>query len=320
MSSPTEPFHLLGRTPPSSGRLPQRVSIYEVSPRDGLQNESVMVPVAGKKQLIAALVLAGLRRIELTSFVSPRWIPQLSDADELARQVTRPPDVTFGALVPNAKGFERARAAGLAEIAVFMSASETHNQKNTNKSIESSLETFGEVVRPAVDLGMRVRAYVSTVWGCPYEGDVDPKKALDITLRLLDLGCYQVSLGDTIGVGTPLQTQRILDIFLAEIAAPKLALHLHDTRGTALPNVLVGLTAGIGDYDASIGGLGGCPYAPGAAGNVATEDLVYMLHGMGIETGLDLDRLVEAARLAEKIVGRPLPGKVHQAGTRTRRG
>jgi hydroxymethylglutaryl-CoA lyase len=309
MSSPTGPFQ----------HVPERVSIYEVSPRDGLQNESVMLPLESKKQLIGALIGAGLRRIELTSFVSPRWIPQLSDADELARQMLPPPGVTFGALVPNAKGFERARAAGLSEIAVFLSASETHNQKNTNKGIESSLETFAEVVRPAVDLGMRVRAYVSTVWGCPYEGDVDPKRALDITLRLLDLGCYQVSLGDTIGVGTPLQTQRILDIFLAEIAAPKLALHLHDTRGTALPNILVGLAAGIADYDASIGGLGGCPYAPGAAGNVATEDLVYMLHGMGIETGLDLDRLVDAARLAEKIVGRPLPGKVHQAGTRTRR-
>jgi hydroxymethylglutaryl-CoA lyase len=310
MSSPIGPFQ----------RLPERVSIYEVSPRDGLQNESVMLPLESKKQLIGALLAAGLRRIELTSFVSPRWIPQLSDADELARQMLPPPGVTFGALVPNAKGFERARAAGLSEIAVFLSASETHNQKNTNKSIESSLATFAEVVGPAVGLGMRVRAYVSTVWGCPYEGDVDPKKALDITLRLLDLGCYQVSLGDTIGVGTPRQTQRILDIFLAEIPPSKLALHLHDTRGTALPNVLVGLAAGIADYDASIGGLGGCPYAPGAAGNVATEDLVYMLHGMGIETGLDLERLVEAARLAEKIVGRPLPGKVHQAGTRTRRG
>jgi hydroxymethylglutaryl-CoA lyase len=310
MSTPIGPFH----------HLPERVSIYEVSPRDGLQNESVMLPLESKKQLIGALLDAGLTRIELTSFVSPRWIPQLADADELARQMPAPDGVSFGALVPNAKGFERARAAGLSEIAVFLSASETHNQKNTNKSIDASLETFAEVVPPAVALGMRVRAYVSTVWGCPYEGDVDPKKALDITLRLLDLGCYQVSLGDTIGVGTPVQTQRILEIFLAEVPAAKLALHLHDTRGTALSNVLVGLTMGMADFDASIGGLGGCPYAPGAAGNVATEDLVYMLHGMGIQTGLDLTKLVDAARLAEKIVGRPLPGKVHQAGTRTRRG
>jgi hydroxymethylglutaryl-CoA lyase len=308
--------------------LPQRVSVYEVSPRDGLQNEAMVLPLDRKKELVQALVGAGLTRIELTSFVSPRWIPQLADADDLARQTVGPdaaqeggpPGVSFGALVPNAKGLERARQAGLSEIAVFLSASETHNRKNTNRSIDSSLATFAEVVPPALELGMRVRAYVSTVWGCPYEGDVDPNKALEITLRLLELGCYQVSLGDTIGVGTPLQTQRILEIFLPKIAPDKLALHLHDTRGTALANILVGLALGIADFDASIGGLGGCPYAPGAAGNVATEDLVYMLHGMGIETGIDLDKLVDAARLAEKIVGRPLPGKVHQAGTRVRRG
>jgi hydroxymethylglutaryl-CoA lyase len=302
-----------------SGHLPERVSIYEVSPRDGLQNESKMLSIESKKQLIEALVATGLRRIELTSFVSPRWIPTLADADELARQMKAPPGVVFGALVPNAKGLERARAAGLQEIAVFMSASETHNRKNTNRTIEGSLEAFGEVVPPALESGMRVRAYVSTVWGCPYEGDVDPKRALAIAERLLELGCYQVSLGDTIGVGTPRQTERILGVFLEKIAREKLALHLHDTRGTALPNALAGLALGISDFDSSIGGLGGCPYAPGAAGNVATEDLVYMLHGMGIETGLDLDKLIEAAKLAEKIIGRPLPGKVHQAGPQVRR-
>jgi len=208
---------------------------------------------------------------------------------------------------------------GLAEIAVFMSATETHNRKNTNRSIESSLETFVEVVPPALDAGMRVRAYVSTVWGCPYEGEVDPNRALQITERLLDLGCYQVSLGDTIGVGNPAQTERILALFLDKIPADKLALHFHDTRGTALPNALAGLAMGVRDFDASIGGLGGCPYAPGAAGNVATEDLVYMFHGMGVETGLDLDKLVEAGKLAEKIIGRALPGKVHQAGPKMRR-
>ncbi len=302
-----------------SSRLPERVSVYEVSLRDGLQNEASMLPLDGKKQLVAALIAAGLQRIELTSFVSPKWIPQLADADELARQVKAPPGVTFSALVPNAKGLERARAAGLSEIAVFMSASETHNRKNTNRSIGSSLETFEEVVPPALQAGMRVRAYVSTVWGCPYEGDVDPVRALDITERLLALGCYQVSLGDTIGVGTPRQTERILGVFLDKISPDKLALHFHDTRSTALPNVLVGLTLGVRDFDASIGGLGGCPYAPGAAGNVATEDLVYMLHGMGIETGLDLDKLIAAAKLAEKIIGRALPGKVHQAGATVRR-
>jgi hydroxymethylglutaryl-CoA lyase len=300
-----------------SSRLPPSVSIYEVSPRDGLQNEKAMLPLEGKKQLVTALVAAGLRRIELTSFVSPKWIPQLSDADELVRQVKAPAGVTFSALVPNAKGLERALAAGLSEIAVFMSASETHNRKNTNRSIDSSLETFEEVVPPALQAGMRVRAYVSTVWGCPYEGAVDPLRALDITERLLSLGCYQVSLGDTIGVGTPRQTERILGVFLEKIAPEKLALHLHDTRGTALPNVMAGLAMGVRDFDSSIGGLGGCPYAPGAAGNVATEDLVYMLHGMDIETGLDLDKLVDAAKLAEKVIGRALPGKVHLAGPTT---
>jgi hydroxymethylglutaryl-CoA lyase len=302
-----------------SSRLPKRVSVYEVSPRDGLQNEAKMLSTESKLELLDALMSTGLKRIELTSFVSPRWIPQLADADDLARRVTRRPGIMLSALVPNAKGLERARAVGLSEIAVFMSASETHNRKNTNRSIESSLETFVEVVPPAIEAGMRVRAYVSTVWGCPYEGEVDPKRALEITRRLLDLGCYQVSLGDTIGVGTPAQTERILGTFLDEIPPDRLALHFHDTRGTALPNVLAGLLHGIADFDASIGGLGGCPYAPGAAGNVATEDLVYMLHGMGIETGLDLDKLVEAGKLAEKIIGRPLPGKVHQAGPTVRR-
>jgi hydroxymethylglutaryl-CoA lyase len=299
--------------------LPQRVSVYEVSPRDGLQNESVMVPLEGKKQLIGALLSAGLTRIELTSFVSPRWIPQLADADELVRQMAAPPGVTFSALVPNAKGFERARAAGLSEIAIVVSASETHNRKNLNRTIDSSLETFVEVVPPAVEAGMRVRGYVSTVWGCPYEGAIDPRRALEITRRLLDLGCYQVSLGDTIGVGTPVQTERILQIFLGEIAPEKLALHLHDTRGTALANMLVGLECGVRDFDSSVAGLGGCPYAPGAAGNLATEDLVFTLHGMGVRTGVDLERIWEAGRVAESIVGRPLPGKVHQAGVRSLR-
>ena len=308
-------------TPPGLlDRLPKRVSVYEVSPRDGLQNESAMLPVESKKALIAALLACGLTRLELTSFVSPRWIPQLADADELVKQVIVPPGVSFSALVPNAKGLERAREAGLHEIAVFMSASETHNRKNTNRSLDGSLESFEEVVPPAVEAGMKVRAYVSTVWGCPYEGEVDPARALTITKRLLDLGCYQISLGDTIGVGTPRQTERIVRMFLEGIAPEKLALHFHDTRGTALANVLVGLGLGIRDFDSSIAGLGGCPYAPGAAGNVATEDLVYMLHGMGIETGLDLDKLIEAGKLAERIVGRALPGKVHQAGPATRRG
>ncbi len=300
-------------------QLPPQVSIYEVSPRDGLQNEATPISLEGKRELVLALIRAGLRRIELTSFVSPRWVPQLADAEELARSLTPPEGVTLSALCPNAKGLERARAAGLHEIAVFLSASETHNRKNTNKTIEQSFDAFSEVLPQALAAGMRVRAYVSTVWGCPYEGDVDPKVALGIAQRLLELGCYQVSLGDTIGVGTPLQTREILRLFLAEIEAGKLALHFHDTRGTALANALVGLELGITDFDASVAGVGGCPYAPGAAGNLATEDLVYMLEGMGVRTGVNLDLLIEAGRVAENVIGRRLPGKVHQAGPRTRR-
>jgi hydroxymethylglutaryl-CoA lyase len=300
-------------------RTPDQVSVYEVSLRDGLQNERATVPLRGKLRLIDALVASGLRRVEITSFVSPKWIPQLADADELASHATPPAGVTFSALCPNAKGLERAHAAGMREIAVFLSASETHNRKNVNKTVEETLAAFDETVGPAIGLGMRVRGYVSTVWGCPYEGAIDPRRALAIAKRLLAMGCYQVSLGDTIGVGTPRQTERVLQLMLGEIPSEKLAMHMHDTRGTALANVLVGLEMGVRDFDASVGGLGGCPYAPGAAGNLATEDLVYMLHGMGVETGIDLERLVEAGRVAESVVGRPLPGKVHQAGVRSLR-
>jgi hydroxymethylglutaryl-CoA lyase len=260
---------------------PSDVSVYEVSLRDGLQNERATVPLRGKARLVDALVSSGLRRIEITSFVSPKWIPQLADADELAEHARPPAGVTFSALCPNAKGLERAKAAGMKEIAVFVSASETHNKKNVNHTVAETLEGFEETIGPALDAGMRVRGYVSTVWGCPYEGDVDPKRALAIAEKLLAMGCYQVSFGDTIGVGTPRQTARILRLLLGRIQREKIAMHMHDTRGTALANVVVGLEMGIRDFDASVGGMGGCPYAPGAAGNLATEDLVYMLHGRG---------------------------------------
>jgi hydroxymethylglutaryl-CoA lyase len=302
--------------------LPDQVSIYEVSPRDGLQNERATVPLRGKVRLIEALASAGLKRIEITSFVSPTWIPQLADADELAETIAehhKHPGVVYSALCPNPKGLERARRTRVEEIAVFISASETHNRKNVNKTVAQTLTAFEDTVLPAREAGLRVRGYVSTVWGCAYQGDVDPKLALDIARRLLDMGCYQVSISDTIGAGTPRQTQRILELFLGEIARDKIAMHMHDTRGTALANILVGLEMGIRNFDASVGGLGGCPYAPGAAGNIATEDLVYMLHGMGIGTGIDLERLVEAGKAAESIVGRNLPGKVHQAGVRSLR-
>jgi len=295
-------------------RLPPRVSIYEVSPRDGLQNEATPISTADKKRLIDALIAAGLRRIELTSFVSTRWVPQLADADELVQEMGHPPGVTFSALCPNTKGLERAREAGLSEVAVFMSASETHNMKNTNKTIARSLDVFQEVVPLAVQQGMQVRAYVSTVWGCPYEGDVPLERSLELARELIKMGCYQVSLGDTIGVGTPLQTRRIGERFLSEFKPDQLALHLHDTRGTALANALVGLDLGFVHFDSAVAGIGGCPYAPGAAGNLATEDLVYMLQGMDVETGIDLPALIEAGTIAEQMLGRKLPGKVHQAG------
>ena len=307
--------------------VPDRVSLYEVSPRDGLQNESATVPLRGKLRLVDALVAAGLQRIEITSFVSPKWIPQLADADELAEALlsTRATarsgasDVRFSALCPNSRGLERAKKAGLEEIAVFMSASETHNRKNINKTIEATIAAFEETIGPAREAGMRVRGYVSTVWGCPYEGDIDAGRAIAIAKQLHDMGCYQVSLGDTIGSGTPRQTRDIMKRALDALPLDGIAMHMHDTRGTALANIVVGLEMGIRHFDASVGGMGGCPYAPGAAGNVATEDLAYMLHGMGVETGLDLERLVEAAKAAESIVGRTLPGKVHLAGIRSLR-
>ena len=293
------------------------MSVYEVGPRDGLQNEPAAVGTVLKLRLIEALIKAGLERIEITSFVSPRWIPQLADADELAGELDPNSGVTYTALCPNERGLRRALAAHIPEIAVFLSASETHNKRNINKSIAQTLDVFRGFVPIAIEQGVRVRGYVSTTWGCPYEGEVDPRRALELTRTLIDMGCYQVSLGDTIGVGTPLQTRHILERFLGELPTQKLAMHMHDTRGQALANVLVGLEMGIRTFDAAIGGLGGCPYAPGASGNLATEDRVYMLDGMGIETGVDPQKLWEAGRLAEVLVNRPLPGRVHRAGLRS---
>jgi len=293
---------------------PDRVSIYEVSPRDGLQNEPTVVSLDAKKHLIRALMDAGLRRIEITSFVSPKWVPQLADAEELASTMRAPEGVTFSALCPNSKGLERALATGLPEIAVFMSASETHNMKNINKTIDRTIGVFSEIIPPAREAGLRVRGYLSTMWGCPYEGPVSADVSVKIARRLLDLGCYQVGLSDTIGTGTPRQTRDILLRALDVMEIDQISMHMHDTRGTALANILVGLEMGVRHFDASVGGLGGCPYAPGAAGNVATEDLVFLLQGMGIETGVDLDKVIEAGNVAERVLGRPLPGKVHKAG------
>jgi hydroxymethylglutaryl-CoA lyase len=292
---------------------PERVTLYEVGPRDGLQNEAARLLVDDKLRLVTALADAGLTRIEIGSFVRPDWIPQLADTDVLAQRLPKRAGLRFAALVPNRTGLDRAIATGLREVAVFMSASETHNQKNTNKSVAQSLEHFARIVPAAKEHGLFVRAYLSTVWGCPYEGAIDPRRALEIARQLRAIGCDELSLGDTIGVGNPLQTRRILELFLAEFAPAFLALHLHDTNGTALANCLVGLELGIVTFDTSSGGMGGCPYAPGAAGNLATEDLASMLAGMGIETGVNFEKLVQAGELAQALVGRKLPGRRLQA-------
>jgi hydroxymethylglutaryl-CoA lyase len=293
--------------------LPSDVTIYEVGPRDGLQNESRLIPTARKIELINALSDTGLRTIEITSFVNPKWIPQLADALEVAQTITRKPGVGYSALVPNARGLETAMAGGMKEIAVFLSASETHSKRNINKSIAEALEAFTETVPPALAAGVRVRAYVSTVYGCPYEGAVDPEVSVRLSRQLYDMGCYQVSLGDTIGVANPRQVRDVLTRIQTVIPNEAIAVHFHDTRGTALANILVAVEMGITVVDSALGGLGGCPYAPGASGNVATEDVVYMLEGMGIKTGVDLDKLVECSQIATALVGHEMPSKVYRA-------
>jgi hydroxymethylglutaryl-CoA lyase len=302
--------------------LPVDVTLYEVGPRDGLQNESRLIPTENKVQLIDALSDTGLRAIEITSFVNPKWIPQLADGVEVAQRVRRKAGVNYSALVPNRQGFDSAVKAGMHEIAVFLSASETHNKKNVNKTIAATLQAFGEVVPPALERGMRVRAYVSTVYGCPYEGKVDPNAALELCRALRAMGCYQISLGDTIGVANPRQVRDVLSRVLAETPIEAVAVHFHDTRGTALANILVAVEMGITTVDAALGGLGGCPYAPGASGNVATEDVVYMLEEMGVKTGVDLEKLIDCSRLASTLVGHEMPSKYYRAaiGARQRAG
>jgi hydroxymethylglutaryl-CoA lyase len=295
-------------------QLPAHVDLYEVGPRDGLQNEAKVLSVDEKVGLIERLIASGEKRIEVTSFVSPKWVPQLADAEEVLKRLGKRDGVTFSALVPNLKGLERAQSAGLKEAAVFLSASESHSKKNINKTIDEAIAASTEVARAAQKANMRVRGYISTVWGCPYEGAVPLARVVDLCKRLLDAGLYQLSLGDTIGVGTPAQTETILSELLPLAPnADALAVHFHDTRGTALANALVALRMGIKTFDASVGGLGGCPYAPGAAGNLASEDLLYMLQGIGVSTGVDLIKLVEAGEYAQKLIGRKLTGKYLQA-------
>ncbi|PDM40815.1 MULTISPECIES: hydroxymethylglutaryl-CoA lyase [Bacillaceae] len=293
-------------------KWPKQVTIKEVGPRDGLQNEKTAISTEDKIAWINQLSKTGLTYIEITSFVHPKWIPQLSDALEVATRIERAPGVTYAALVPNQKGLEKALTAQVDEVAVFMSASETHNRKNINKSIEETFPVLEEVVRAAKQEGKTVRGYVSTVFGCPYEGNVSVEQVIRVSERLFDMGIDELSLGDTIGVATPKQVQELLEIVLKRFPKEKLAMHFHDTRGTALANILISLEMGITTFDSSLGGLGGCPYAPGASGNVATDDLVYMLHGMDIATGIDVGRLTEAALFIQEKIGRPLSSRYLQ--------
>ncbi|WP_286884363.1 hydroxymethylglutaryl-CoA lyase [Aneurinibacillus sp. UBA3580] len=297
--------------------MDNRVTLFEVGPRDGLQNEKDSVPTSVKVELIERLVSAGIRHIEATSFVNPKWIPQLADAVDVLNQLHREDDVVYSALVPNLKGLERARQTGIREIAVFMSASESHNKSNINKTIEETYPVLQEVVEAAIAEGMRVRGYVSTAFGCPYEGEVSLSAVARVTEKLLRMGVYEVSIGDTIGVGTPGQVKERFISLIEQFGAARLAGHFHDTRGTGLVNVYAALEAGIRTFDSSIAGLGGCPYAPGASGNISTEDLVYMLHGMGIETGVQLEKLVETGAFMERVLNRTLPSRVLQAMKKT---
>jgi hydroxymethylglutaryl-CoA lyase len=289
------------------------VQIVEVGPRDGLQNEAARVATADKIAFINRLAEAGHRRIEATAFVSPRWVPQMADAAEVCAGIARHPGVRYSALVPNLTGLARAREARIDEVAVFPAASETFSQRNLNQPIEDAMSNAGQVCTQALAAGLKVRAYLSTAFGCPFEGDVSTARVVDLTRRLLDFGAYEVSVSDTIGVAHPRQVTELLEALAPHVPLSAVALHFHDTRGTALVNVYAALDAGVSTFDASSGGLGGCPYAPGATGNLATEDLVFMLDGLGIATGVRLDGIIEASRAIEPLVGHPLSSRMYRA-------
>lgn len=297
--------------------LPAKISLREVGPRDGLQNEPP-VPTDAKVRLIDTLSTTGVKRIEAVSFVHPKAIPQMADADEVWRQVTPKPGVRYSALVPNIKGARRALDAGFTELEVVVSASDTHNRKNLNRSTAESLDDLAELIAMAHEHGATCQVIVSTAWGCPYEGDVPVTRAVGVASRAAIDGADSISFGDTTGMATPSRVKRLVGEFRMKHPAMSLNLHFHNTRGTGLANVLAALELGVADFDASVGGLGGCPYAPGATGNIATEELVHMVEDMGVETGIDLEAMIEAAATAEKIVGRTLPSQVLRAGPRTR--
>jgi len=291
-------------------KLPQRVKLVEVGARDGLQNEAKTVPAAVKIELIERLATAGVPVIEVGAFVSPKWVPQMADTEAVYAGLERRPGIVYTALALNPKGLERALAAGFEEVAVGSAASETFSQKNTNCSIAESLDRAAAVCSAASEQGVRVRGYVSCVLGCPYEGATDPADVAAVSARLLDMGCYEISLGDTIGVGTPGRAQALVDRVAERVPLDRLAVHFHDTYGQALANILACLERGVAVVDSSVAGLGGCPYAPGAAGNVASEDVLYMLRGLGIETGIDFDGVVAAGRFISDHLGRPPVSKV----------
>ena len=293
--------------------LPKKVRIVEVGPRDGLQNEKMAVPTQVKLELIGRLADAGLAAVEATAFVSPKWIPQMADHTEVLEGIRRKPGVSYPVLTPNLKGFEAARAAGATEVAVFGAASESFSRKNINCTIAESLERFRPVTDAAREAGIKVRGYISCVLGCPYEGEIAPAKVAEVARALHDMGCYEISLGDTIGVGTPGKTQAMIEACAGQVPIARLAGHYHDTYGQALANIYASLEMGVATFDSSVAGLGGCPYAKGASGNVATEDVVYMLNGLGIETGVDLDKVVEIGRWICGVIGKEPVSKAAKA-------
>jgi len=293
--------------------LNKSARIVEVGPRDGLQNERGEVPTAVKVELIERLADAGLPAVEATAFVSPKWVPQMADHTEVLERIRRKPGVSYPVLTPNLKGFEAARAAGATEVAIFGAASEAFSQKNINCSIAESLERFRPVVSEATSHEIRVRGYVSCVLGCPYEGEVKPQRVADVAAALYEMGCYEVSLGDTIGTGTPGKTRAMIEACAKRVPLEKLAGHYHDTYGQALANIYASLEIGVQTFDASVAGLGGCPYAAGASGNVATEDVIYMMNGLGVRTGVDLEKLVAIGRWICGVLGREPSSKVNKA-------
>ncbi|MCB1663320.1 MAG: hydroxymethylglutaryl-CoA lyase [Pseudomonadales bacterium] len=293
--------------------LPKQVRMVEVGPRDGLQNEPGKISTAVKVELVNRLAQAGLKTIEAASFVSPKWVPQMADSAELMRQIQRYPGVTYTALTPNLKGFENALACGVDEVAIFAAASEQFSQKNINCSVAESLRRFEPIMMAAKAQGIKVRGYISCVLGCPYQGEVPVSAVVQVAKQLVSMGCYEVSLGDTIGVGTPRKTQQMVEAVAKEVAIEQLAVHCHDTYGQALANIYAALELGIAVIDSSVAGLGGCPYAKGASGNVASEDVLYMLNGLGIDTGVDLESLIAAGQFIMQALGRRTGSKVANA-------